>query len=107
MSDVVATPTEKLAKVRHRFNLLAGAAIVLAVVVLVAAIGYGAWMTHRVDKLQQGSDRGVCIARELAGPWVGLKETFAAPAGDATARAKALQTMTDALDRLDHLDEIC
>lgn len=121
MTDVLAAPTMQLRKARRRFNRLVGAAIVLGIALLVGAIVYGTWMSVRVDRvenngkrleaivveLRESSARTECIARELAGPWVGLQVQLKAPVGDVAARDQAQVLIGQAIDRLANLDDYC
>jgi len=76
--------------------------ISFALLLIMATGGYF-FATNFADS----QNRTECIARELAGPWVGLRESFSAPPGDAVARQRALDAIVKGIDRLEHLDEHC
>lgn len=76
---------------------------ILGAATLVAVAAVGAIAVKSVDEAQQSA----CIARQLAQPWVGFKETFSAPAGDPEARARALKAITRGIERVEHLDRYC
>lgn len=69
-----------------------------------------AFATVSLFWLHSSSDTGKrteCIARQLAQPWIGLKESFAAPPGDTAARQRALDAIERGITRLEHLDKHC
>ena len=80
---------------------------ILGMLTLVLLVAFSSATLLYVRANKAAADRTECIARELAQPWVGLKETFAAPPGDTEARARALEAVTRGISRLESLNEHC
>lgn len=79
---------------------------VLCVLAVLFFIG-GAALVDRLGKIDTGTRKIECATRELAGPWVALKQTIAAPVGDETARKETTRLMGITIDRLEHIDRYC
>lgn len=89
---------------RDHFRTPAG---VLGVSTLLAVTGFSIANIYIAVDSSNKADQTQCVARELAKPWVGLRESFKAPPGDPTARAKALEKIEAGIARLENLDRYC
>lgn len=86
-----------------RFKVALGIA---AMLFLLALIGVWAGWTKLVH-VDRTSTSTECIARQLAAPWVGLRESFSAPPGDPVARAAALKAIKHGIAQLRNLERYC
>ncbi len=80
---------------------------VLGLITLTLLIASAVVTLAYLRSTQSTTKRTECIAQQLAQPWIGLKESFSAPAGDAAARARALAAIERGIGRLEHLDAHC
>lgn len=97
MRKYVSTPSGRLGIIT-----LALLGLLLAVVLL--------WWRADIGRDNADRDRDErleCISRQLAQPWIGLRESFSAPPGDAAARARALQAIERGIAGLEKLDKHC
>lgn len=79
----------------------------LGLITLALVVAFSVSILFALRTVNEATQRTECIAKELAVPWVGLKESFNAPPGDPAARARALAAISKGIVRLEHLDQHC